>query len=223
MSWKDVPKLSYSSYIAKFTIPSYPKVIIEKFAEWEPSHPFIIPYQGPKIRYSEGDEITSVADPVFNVEFTGVPLSGQHFPCGYWHKNYIPPQVVIYTSLLYPVEVYDGMGFGVAAIEGTFRSIIQSYDYGYESASFEVSMIAGTFRSQINYYTIPPESINYSLNIISGVFRDVIWNYVVSPESTSYNVSAISGTFRDVMITYDLWPAESTTFNVTLISGYHNA
>ena len=199
------------------------KFTVGKYSDWAPSHPFTIPYRGPKVRYSEGDEISSVADPVFNIEFTGNPLSGQHFPCGYWHKNYIPPQGIIYTSLLYPVEVYDGMSFDINVIGGTFRDIVQSYNYGYESASFEVSMIAGTFRSQINYYTTPPESVNYSLNIISGVFRDAIWDYIVPPESTSYNISAISGTFRDAMITYDLWPAESTTLNVTLISGYHNA
>ena len=100
------------------------KFTVNKYNEWAPSHPFTIPYQGPKIRYSEVDEITDVTDPAFNIEFTGVPLADQHFPCGYWHKNYIPPQTVIYTSLLYPLEIFDYVETtNVNIVSGELRAI----------------------------------------------------------------------------------------------------
>ena len=214
MSWKDISKSSYT-------------LSVEKFAEWTPSHPFTIPYQGPKIRYSEGDEISSVTDPVFNVEFTGVLLSGQHFPCGYWHKNYIPPQTVIYTSLLYPLEVFDYVETtNVDLVTGEFRAITQTYDCGYESIETStVNLISGRFADiYLSYYSY--ESIETSnVNLVSGQFKDAFWSYTVPAESVETStVNLSSGYFKDILITYNLAAPESIeTSSINILSGVHES
>jgi len=52
-----------------------------------------------KVIYNEGDRISSISNPVWDVnhEFSGVPVTGKHVPCGYWSKGpsggggYVPP------------------------------------------------------------------------------------------------------------------------------------
>jgi len=37
--------------------------------------------------YNEGDEIETSASPEFDIDFTGVPITPIHKPCGYWHST----------------------------------------------------------------------------------------------------------------------------------------
>jgi len=49
--------------------------------------------QEEKPRYNEGDEIETSASPLFDIEFTKIPITPTHKPCGYWHStpdNMIP-------------------------------------------------------------------------------------------------------------------------------------
>lgn len=214
MSWKDISKSSYTLGVGKF-------------AEWAPSHPFTIPYQGPKVRYSEGDEISSVTNPVFNVEFTGVPLSGQHFPCGYWHKNYIPPQTVIYTSLLYPLEVVDSLTSDVfSLITGDHSKIFIFYDIGIESISTSnFDLLNGSFSDKYIEYDNRIESIyTTEFDLLSGIFKEVLLDYdngLESIETASFNLTY--GIFRDALISYDDAEYESiSTSSFNLSSGTFN-
>lgn len=48
----------------------------------------------PKPRYNEGNRIATFADPVWTTDFTGIPITDGHDPCGYWHREptlYEPP------------------------------------------------------------------------------------------------------------------------------------
>lgn len=207
--WKKIEKSSYN-------------LSVGKYSEWVPSHPFTIPYQGPKIRYSEGDEITDVTDPSFDIDFTGQPLSDQHFPCGYWHKNYIPPQQVIYTSLLYPVEVFESAQYDVNVIAGEFYIGFKLLTYEYiESLDLNVDVISGIFKSTLLSYGYAEElDIGVSLN--AGNFRKAILSYTYS-ESLDYTLNVNSGSFRMGIIQYTYWPHEDLDLSLTLIAGYHNA
>lgn len=186
------------------------KFTASKYTEWAPSHPFTIPYQAAKVRYSEGDEITDVTDPNFNIEFTGIPLSDQHFPCGYWHKNYIPPQLAIYTSCLYPVEFIDGFnGTNIEVLDGMFRSINVHIDYGdsFEGLSFDI--ISGFLNSIVNRYSYTEGFESLNLDVISGVFKDIIIRYNTEADIFNHtNFDIVSGIFDDVTIKYNYWPAE---------------
>ena len=210
MNWKKICKSSYT-------------LNIDKFSDWAPSHPFTIPHQGPKIKYSEGDEISSASQPVFNVEFTGQPISEQHFPCGYWHKNYIPPQQVIYTSLLYPVEIVDDLNYSVNVISGEFYIDFILIEYSYiEELSLNLSLNDGNFRSVLlsyNYF----ESLDLDINLNAGNFRQVLLSYIIPTESLDYSLSIDSGIFRRALIEYTYWPHEDLDLSITLISGTHNA
>ena len=211
MSWKDLSKSSYIVESAKFTLA-------------RPSHPFTIPYQGPKIRYSEGDEISSVADYRFNLDFTGVPLGPDHFPCGYWHKNYIPPFTIIYTSLMYPLEVVDGVGGSVDIISGVHKLTTLSYDIGVESVDTVVfDIVSGIFRSVIITYNYQESLQTYTFDIISGQFKEVICDYIIPTEAVeTSSFDLVSGRFRDSVINYDdALPESVQTSLFNIIGGSH--
>lgn len=213
MSWKDISKSSYTVESVKFTLA-------------RPSHPFTIPYQGPKIRYSEGDEVTSVSDYRFNLDFTGEPLDDRHFPCGYWHKNYIPPFTftIIYTSLLYPLEVTDSLEIDTSIISGEFyvNFFLESYDNGIESLNLEGEIIGGVFRSVLILYS-HSDYMDIDTTITAGVFRLAIKSYTYPTESLNLNCTIQSGVFRDTLIEYGYWPYEGLNLTTSIISGTHNA
>ena len=212
MSWKDISKSSYIVESAKFTLA-------------RPSHPFTIPYQGPKVRYSEGDEISSVADYRFNLDFTSDPLGPNHFPCGYWHKNYIPPFTIIYTSCPYIVEMFDGVAItNISVISGNFRDI---YQYGYSADSIistNINLVSGNFSSIVYTYLYAEGVISNSLALNSGVFKDVIIEYSLSDYINSASVVVASGIFRDVVIDYTYWPNEGISNTaISLTGGSHGS
>jgi hypothetical protein len=211
MGWKDISK---SSYI----------VNVEKYQDWIPSRKFSIQYQGPKVQYNEGDEISSVLDYRFNIDFTGAPLRENHFPCGYWHKNYIPPITTIFTSLLYPLEVVDGVSGSVSVISGVFKDIARAYTIETESTtSTSFDLISGLFKTLIRTYSYQ-ESLQIStFDLISGQFKETIRDYTIPTESIETDsFDLISGRFRDAIINYDTGLPESVqTLSFTVIGGSH--
>ena len=214
MSWKDISKSSYTVESTKFTLA-------------RPSHPFTIPYQGPKVRYSEGDEMTSVTDYRFNLDFTGEPLDDRHFPCGYWHKNYIPPQTVIYTSLLYPLEVFDYVETtNVNIVSGEFKAIIQTYDCGYEIVETStVDLVSGKFADVYLTYSLHESVETSNVNLVSGQFKDALWSYIVPAESVETStINLVSGYFKDIFINYPYAAPESIeTSSINIVSGVHES
>ncbi|MBW2570355.1 MAG: hypothetical protein JRE47_13585, partial [Deltaproteobacteria bacterium] len=46
--------------------------------------------QPDKPRYNEGDKIATAANPVWSNDHSGVPITDEHAPCGYWFKDYTP-------------------------------------------------------------------------------------------------------------------------------------
>lgn len=212
MSWRDISKSSYTIESGKFTIP-------------RPSRPFTIPYQGPKVVYSEGDELSSVADYTFNIDFTGIPLGPDHFPCGYWHKNYIPPFTIVYTSLMYAVEVVESAGTDVInLISGQHRLILQVYGFEDYVETTNVNLVSGVFRASIIVYSYTESVETSNVNIVSGIFKDALWSYTIPTESVeTSNLNLSSGMFKDAVLSYTYWPAEGVeTSSVNLTSGVHN-
>lgn len=211
MNWKDISKYSYTVESAKFTLA-------------RPSHPFTIHYQGPKVVYSEGDELSSVVDYRFNLDFTGNPLDNKHFPCGYWHKNYIPPFTIIYTSCLYPVEFGDSISSeSLSVLSGYFNERVDHY--GYVNDYVEdcgIAVSAGVFRAVV-LRTYPVESVNStSINLTSGIFKDVVHNYSPIESVNSTSIGITSGIFRDVVIEYNYWPYEGIEdLGISIVSGIH--
>lgn len=211
MSWKDISKSSYTVKSAKFTLV-------------RPSHPFTIPYQGPKVVYSEGDELSSVADYRFNMDFTSELLGPSHFPCGYWHKNYIPPFTIIYTSLLYPIEVVDGLEAEINIISGVFRYVTNIYSIALESVNTSLfDITSGIFRSIIQTYECIENLQTSTFDIFSGKFKVAIYTYTPPVESVSMNVfDIVAGRFRDSVINYDdALPENIQTMLFNLIEGSH--
>lgn len=220
MSWKDVPKYIYDITKFAYSIPkdSY-KIEVDKFHIPPSSHPLTIPYQGPKVRYSEGDEINTVEDFRFDLDFTRIPLGPDHFPCGYWHKNYIPPFTIIYTSLLYPLEVVEAIIGSVGIESGTFRLVMHNVEFE-DYISETVTLDSGSFRSLLTGVDFS-DSISDALSIESGVFKDVLLSYTMEVHSINCDIDIDSGTFRDALITYTFWPYESINCNVGMVGGTH--
>lgn len=211
MSWKDISKSSYTLGVGKF-------------ADWAPSHPFTIPYQGPKVVYSEGDELSSAVDYTFNIDFTGNPLGPDHFPCGYWHKNYVPPFTVVYTSLMYAVEVVDGVSGTVSFIDGVFKSTTLEYTMKVESlTTSSFNIIDGIFRSVIRTYLYQESLQTSTFDIVSGQFKELFIYYTIPTESIETDsFDLVSGRFRDSVINYDYALPESIqTSSFTFIGGSH--
>lgn len=224
MSWKDVPKYIYDITKFAYSIPkdSY-KIEVDKFHIPPSSHPLTIPYQGPKVRYSEGDEINTVEDFRFDLDFTRIPLGPDHFPCGYWHKNYIPPFTIIYTSRLYPIEFQDSFNtITTYIVDGNFRDIYNRYDNYTESfKGVTNSLVYGTFDIK-NFKYIYSENFNHSIiSLLNGVFKKSLWQYEYAEVFNHVNITIYSGNFRDALIKYS-WPVEEFTHtSITLISGTH--
>ena len=212
MSWKDISKSSYS-------------LSIEKYGEWAPSHPFALRYQGNRVQYSEGDEISSANDYRFNVDFTGVPLGPSHFPCAYWHRNYIPPIETVFTSLTYPLEVVDRCTCNCILMSGEFRRILLSYSIPYESVNSTINLTGGDFRSIVTSYTYWPSESLTSTGIIltGGEFKLVVYTYTYWPAESLGNcvISLNGGEFKDVLIDYTYWPSEALTPAISLTGGSH--
>ena len=209
--WKKIGKSSYD-------------LSIGKFAEWAPSHPFTIPYQGPKISYSEGDEITDVTDPVFDIDFTGQPLSDQHFPCGYWYKNYIPPYQIIYTSLPYPIEFSDNIeGISLNIVKGDFNGRIDHYIDIIDSVnSTGLNVSSGNFKATVLYINSHDYVASTALNITSGIFKAVIHDYSITDSIDSKTMTLVSGIFKDVVINYTYWiPAKIQDLGISILGGSH--
>ena len=211
MSWKDISKSSYTVESVKFTLPS--------------TRPFTIPHQGPKVVYSEGDELTSVGDYRFNLDFTGIPLGPDHFPCGYWHKNYIPPITTIYTSVTYPLEVIESCIAYCELNGGNFKSILKSYSIPFESVTSSINLVDGIFKSIVSNYPYWPSEavIPTSITLIEGVFKLVLHSYTYWPAEALGNceIELDGGVFKKVLITYTYWPSESLEAAITITGGSH--
>jgi len=195
-----------------------------KDSSWNvPIDNFKIKVEGNKIQYNEGTWISSADDPHFDYPLSGPPITDDHIPCGYWHRDYAPMVYEIVTSELYPYELYDSMFTGEGElIGGEFRSIVLLYIYPVENINtLEANIIGGVFKSTLLSYTILPENINtYEGAISGGNFRQVLKSYIVPPESiNTLDASILSGVFRDILISYENWPAENINTNEGSIIG----
>lgn len=208
MSWKDISKSSY-----EFTAG--------KFAEWVPDRPFSLPFTANKIQYNEGDEITDANNPVFNIEFTGQANMPTHFPCGYWHKNYVPLVYVVYTSKPYPQYIDDSINISANIISGTLNEILSSFQYT-ESINISTSILSGILDTILESYSIDSESLNVSTTIISGRLENILLSYSIDFEEISLSASIISGTLNTILISYEDWLPEGLDVSASIISGDHS-
>lgn len=213
MSWKDLNKSSYTT-------------LVNKFQEWVPARPFSIILDANKIRYSEGDEITSADNPVFNVDFTSQPLGNLHAPCGYWHKGYVPYSLTYYTSKPYPIDVVEELQI-LSSTTISARLLSPQYDYGYiqigsnslVSGAFYVDFILVILNPTIESFTIVSNTLVSGTFYLDSIIVTIDNGYDGVQLSTN---TLVSGTFDDVVISYEYWPAEGIQINSnTLESGAH--
>ena len=208
MSWKDLNKSLYS-------------ISVTKFQEWVPSQPFSIIPDANKIRYSEGDEITSADNVVFNIEFTGVPLGPHHVPCGYWHKNYVPTIYEIYTSKIYPIYELDGLNISAGILGGSLDIMYLSYIIPPEGINFNVEITGGIFKTVYKYYTIPSEGLNFTATITGGIFDQIYYTYTIPSEGINLVGNITGGILDIILIQYSNWPPEQLIFSGNITGGTH--
>jgi len=60
---------------------------INKFKSYKGYGPFAFTPQEDKLRYNEGNLISTHDDPTFSLDRTGIPITPRHEPCGYWYKD----------------------------------------------------------------------------------------------------------------------------------------
>jgi len=209
MSWRDISKLSYSINTTKFTLP-------------RPSHPFTIPHKGNKIVYNEGDELTYALYPVFNTDFTQEPLSPEHFPCGYWYKNYIPPITTIYTSKLYPAYNFEGLNITPSISGGLLDTTYYLFEY-IENLNLYTSLLSGTLDSVYNTLDVGFEELHFNNGSIDGgILETVYYSYNCVPEGLTFSNGLISsGVLNITYILYNYWPEESISFISNITGGTH--
>ena len=151
---------------------------------------------------------------------------GKHSPCGYWPvgKPLVIPLCLDFTSMLYPIEVYENL-----LSEGAKISKINLHLANYyveESLNSFGAMITGSFWQTLtsHYYTDwPVEGLESSgSKIISATWHRFISHYydwpIESVESSGSDI--ISVTLRDIIIRYEEWPLESLVSDgATIIAG----
>jgi len=91
------------------------------------SGPWNFTEQSDKPRYNEGDKIATAANPVWSNDHSGVPITNEHTPCGYWFKDYsgmyFPPSVNRITNEY--VEVLRA-GYPLARITNEYVEVIRA-------------------------------------------------------------------------------------------------
>ena len=208
MSWKNISKSSYTIVSGKFTLPS--------------SQPFILEPQGQKIYYSEGDEITSVANHVFNLDFTGVPHAPSHDPCGYWHKNYVPLVYDIYTSKLYPVYHEDLCFISCDIIDGSLNKVYTMYMYPPEEVIIGSIILNGSLNDIFITYNCNPDTTIIQSSILDGTLNDIFILYSMPPEDfIAVSSSIINGSLNEVLIVYSNWLPEQIIISSSINGGTH--
>jgi len=193
-----------------------------KDSSWNvPIDNFKIKVEGNKIQYNEGTWISSADDPHFDYPLSGPPITDDHIPCGYWHRDYAPMVYEIVTSELYPYEADEWISVGDGTITGgVFKAIYHSYNYQEKINTTIAGVTGGSFRSILSSYDYwPPEDINTTVaDITGGVFKLVLYSYTYWPaENINTTVADITGgVFNDVLISYEFWPTE----NIDTIEGH---
>lgn len=209
-SWKDISKTSYNLNIAKFTIST-------------PPHKFKISLQAAKLSYNEGDEISNADNPVFNLDFTGIPISTTHSPCGYWYKSYLPGSISYITSSMYPVYVDEGpILLEATLISGNFTRVMIYYSLK-ETFTLNAELLSGEFRKVLRTYpNAEPETYTLSAAILSGEFRDIhipYSSFSTGPEVFTLSASIESGDLDTILLTYTYAEPEIFTLNAYIEGG----
>ena len=73
-----------------------------------------------KTKYNEGDRISDISNPLWDVnhEFSGVPITSKHIPCGYWSKGYDITVSPAYDAWIAKADFTSTRLYGVAASAG---------------------------------------------------------------------------------------------------------
>ena len=175
-----------------------------------------------KIEYNEGELIAGIYTiPTFN--FTGIPCTLEHIPCGYWWRFPIYSNCYILTSKLYPIFDLDELTGRVDLIEGSLSILVKSYDAGIEELeTTNIDLISGELANKYHHYEIPVESIDTNnIDIISGTLKNVYHNYSIPLENIECtNIDIVSGILKDVYVRYTNGIHEDiTTTNIDLVGG----
>ena len=155
-------------------------------------------------RYNEGNLVATSANAVWSLERTGIPVTPDHNPCGYWLKGYVPNTVV--TSKPYPVillpEDLEIKDFDVIA--GVFRQYLRGYSLQEDLEIKDFDVTAGVFRAAIIEYSLQEDLEIKDFDLTAGVFRAAIIEYSngVSEDLEIKDFDVTAGVFRVGLISY---------------------
>lgn len=120
---------------------------------------------------------------------------------------------IILTTTLYPVEVVEGLQFGISLDSGRMEPIPMDY------LEYTQDIIGGSYIQKRWFYTDGPyiESLEYTQDIIGGSYIQKRWFYVDGPyeESVEYTQDVIGGTYIRKKIEADSTD-ESLQLSVTI-------
>lgn len=152
--------------------------------------------------YDEGDITTHISNPVWRTDPTGPTDREEHDPCGYWLGE--APRY--YTTLMYPLEVFDLISGHVEALDGIFKDVFHFQEF-LEGLDGEEDFVSGVFRSLIITYSYT-ESLDGEPEFVSGEFKDIILEYTVPTESLEAEPDFASAKHWEI-VQYQYWPTES--------------
>ena len=174
--------------------------------------------------YNEGDKIATMEDPVWSMEFSGVPITKTHTPCGYWLSD-IVDRSVHFTSRPYPIEDIESLESLSAIItDGNLRAIHQQYNESFEDLeSLSATITGGNLRALLKYYTngLPEDLESLSATITGGELHAVMLSYTNGLPEDLESLSAViaGGELDDRLIHYTNGLPEDLESNAAVITG----
>jgi hypothetical protein len=177
--------------------------------------------------YNEGDKISSSKNYIPDLTFTGIPITVDHVPCGYWHDRPMAESTYILTTKLYPVEVEESAKIITTFIlDGSHRRELTTYSMEYEAVDVDSGSVdSGILRSSLVHYTISGGDQAQILgdSVISGIIRQTVKSYLLPIEFFYIDGDAVlSGDLDKRLITYNNYIYESLTTNGDeVIGGTH--
>jgi hypothetical protein len=154
-----------------------------------------------KLRYNEGDLISSYQNAIPDINFTGVPITVDHMPCGYWGKYYEIVDSYELTSKLYPIVDYEYFKeTSRSVVSGIYRlAVLQGFSGPENITINHCTVISGIHKIAV-YQPHIIESMSNNRTLISGIYKDSVHSYSIV-ESLSNTHTIVSGIFKTALIT----------------------
>jgi len=171
--------------------------------------------------YNEGDLIAGVYTlPTFN--FTGIPCTPEHIPCGYWWRFPIYSNCYILTTRLYPLYVDEYVQATMDLVYGELRDLVIQYSFGPENIDItNQDLYSGELKQIVKTYSYEEDVNITDHDLVSGELKDIYKTYSIPVENVDITgQDLVSGELKDVYITYTYpFPEDVNITTQDLIGG----